>query len=238
MRLYYRSAILWDILPTVDISIALHKELSPLITTGWMTQHSLSASLGQSRRENVRSPGSRQSLTIIFERQNRRQEIADQLPDRLPDRITERLHEEVAAYLIGKRPHREGDGPIGIRYWVNQENSAAFFKHCKEWTAERREYLTEDTWELKEIAVSPPYQRQGLGSVLVKEWLRTVDAANGSAFVSATAKSKSFFEQFGFKSKKISNFDLGMALEPFIVHQMTRPSKSRTRWSGLSGLKL
>tara|TARA_R110002060_G_scaffold25393_1_gene34784 strand:+ start:1214 stop:1414 length:201 start_codon:yes stop_codon:yes gene_type:complete len=66
--------------------------------------------------------------------------------------------------------------------------------------------MTDVYTELKEIAVAASYQKRRVGSNLVEQWLLEVDAAHGSAFVSATSNSKSFFEKFGFETKKYLSF--------------------------------
>ncbi|KAK0110043.1 hypothetical protein ONS95_002703 [Cadophora gregata] len=223
-RSYFRRrAIDQDVVPTVDISIALHQQLHPLVTTTWIDQYDLSARLIPYRKALVSIPWFWQSLSTICELQSHRRVFGDHPAETLTPRRAEELREEVVAYLLGTRPYEDSYRQLEKGFSVSGHNAPGYLKYQEEWIEERKEYLTEDTWELKEIAVSPQYQGIGLGSDLVKSWLKAVDLENGSAFVSAPAHSKSFFEQFGFETQKISSFDLGMVLDPFVVHQMKRP---------------
>lgn len=97
LELRYRDAVDQDVVPTVDISLALHNQLYPHVTLGWMDQYELSAQLISSRKAVVLSPRSRHSLSVLFEKLSPSKVFGDMPADPPSGRRAEELCEEVAA---------------------------------------------------------------------------------------------------------------------------------------------
>tara|TARA_R110002060_G_scaffold25393_1_gene34783 strand:+ start:597 stop:1208 length:612 start_codon:yes stop_codon:yes gene_type:complete len=144
--LYHRLAEERDVVRTVDISIALHKQLYPLVVTGWIVEKELSAQLIGYRENIVRSPRSQHSLTVAFIFLSDREVFGDCPAERLSETVADKLREEDVGYLIGVRPHRDGGDPITDSLKATGNNSPKLFRHRAGWKAERKEYLTDNTW--------------------------------------------------------------------------------------------
>jgi predicted N-acetyltransferase YhbS len=62
--------------------------------------------------------------------------------------------------------------------------------------------------ELEGFAVHPNWQRKGVGSMLVKKCLESVDANHAKCYVHSSRAGKSLYEKFGFKMMGVVTIDL------------------------------
>ena len=78
--------------------------------------------------------------------------------------------------------------------------------------------------ELEGFAVHPNWQRKGVGSMLVKKFLESVDADNAKCYVHASRIGKSLYEKFGFKTMGVVTVDLKEFgdYEPYTTWDMQR----------------
>jgi predicted N-acetyltransferase YhbS len=61
---------------------------------------------------------------------------------------------------------------------------------------------------LEGFAVHPNWQRKGVGTMLVKKFLETVDAHHAKSFVHASKVGKPLYEKFGFTVLGVVNIEL------------------------------
>jgi predicted N-acetyltransferase YhbS len=78
--------------------------------------------------------------------------------------------------------------------------------------------------ELEGFAVHPKCQRKGVGSLLVKTFLESVDAEHANCYVHSSRTGKSVYEKFGFQAKGVVAVDLTEFgdYEPYTTWDMLR----------------
>ena len=78
--------------------------------------------------------------------------------------------------------------------------------------------------ELEGFAVHPNWQRKGVGSMLVRKFLESVDADHAKCYVHSSRTGKSLYEKFGFKMMGIVAIDLKEFgdYEPYTTWDMQR----------------
>lgn len=62
--------------------------------------------------------------------------------------------------------------------------------------------------ELEGFAVHPNWQRKGVGSMLIRTFLESVDATHAKCYVHSSRTGKSLYEKFGFKVLGVVSVDL------------------------------
>ena len=78
--------------------------------------------------------------------------------------------------------------------------------------------------ELEGFAVHPNWQRKGVGSMLVKKFLESVDADHAECYVHSSRFGKPLYEKFGFKMMGVVTIDLKEFgdYEPYTTWDMQR----------------
>jgi ribosomal protein S18 acetylase RimI-like enzyme len=78
--------------------------------------------------------------------------------------------------------------------------------------------------ELEGFAVHPNWQRKGVGSMLVKKFLESVDADYAKCYVHASRVGKSLYENFGFNMMGAVTVDMREFgdYEPYTTWDMQR----------------
>jgi len=78
--------------------------------------------------------------------------------------------------------------------------------------------------ELEGFAVHPNWQRKGVGSMLVKKFLKSVDADYAKCYVHSSRNGKPLYEKFGFKMMGVVTIDLKELgdYEPYTTWDMKR----------------
>lgn len=79
---------------------------------------------------------------------------------------------------------------------------------------------------LEGFAVHPNWQRKGVGSILVKKFLESVDADHAKCYVHSSRTGKLLYEKFGFKTMGLVSVDLKEFgdYEPYTSWNMLRES--------------
>ena len=74
------------------------------------------------------------------------------------------------------------------------------------------------------LAVHPNWQHRGVGSMLVKKFLESVDADHAKCYVHSSRFGKSLYEKFGFKTMGVLAIDLQEFgdYEPYTTWDMQR----------------
>lgn len=62
--------------------------------------------------------------------------------------------------------------------------------------------------ELESFAIHPKWQRKGVGSMLIRKFLESVDADHGKCYVLSSTLAKALYERFGFKLLGAVSVDL------------------------------
>jgi predicted N-acetyltransferase YhbS len=78
--------------------------------------------------------------------------------------------------------------------------------------------------ELEGLAVHPNWQRKGVGSMLIKKFLESVDADHAKCYVVSSRTGKPVYERFGFKMMGVVAVDLKEFgdYEPYTTWNMQR----------------
>ncbi len=133
--------------------------------------------------------------------------------------------EEVIGFLVGTRPKRyqengeleEGED-VEWQPVLPEGTDVPFFEYyLSSMMKDKAQYHVEKIWELESLSISPDYQRLGIGSRLISNWLAEyVDAVdvppeNGNpkyeglagkgAYLRASAKGRGLYEKFGWRVK-------------------------------------
>ena len=78
--------------------------------------------------------------------------------------------------------------------------------------------------ELEAFAVHPDWQRKGIGSLLVKKFLESVDTDHAKCYVHSSETGKALYEKFGFKVIGLVTVDLREFgdYDPYMAWDMQR----------------
>ncbi|PBP28388.1 GNAT family acetyltransferase [Diplocarpon rosae] len=201
MTFIIRQALPSDIPSIVAVDISANKETSALITMQVLSLEDLAAFFTRRYSNYLSFPVRYQYLVAITP------------------------YDEIAGFLVGVAPKREDDATEPMPVLPDDERvKKLLIWFFGESAKDKKLYFTEDMWQLESLQVSPKFQRRGVGSLLLANWLTEVDALDGKTFVRASLKGRSLYERFGWIQEGIWSLDVsGWGRdEPIINYNMVR----------------
>ena len=81
--------------------------------------------------------------------------------------------------------------------------------------------------EVEALSVRPTYQRRGIGSMLLKEFLEQTDHDHAGTYLFASIVGRPLYERFGWKIRGESRYDLSQfgAKENYLGYHMERDGR-------------
>jgi len=91
---------------------------------------------------------------------------------------------------------------------------------------DKARYDNEGLYELETLAVSPTQQRRGIGSLLLKDFLKVTDDDHVGSYITSSVAGKPVYERLGWKVRGEFHFDLSEfgRKENYVSYSMKRDS--------------
>ncbi|KAE8443958.1 hypothetical protein EG329_001182 [Mollisiaceae sp. DMI_Dod_QoI] len=138
--------------------------------------------------------------------------------------------EEILGFLTGAKPKSAIEGEPGVEWkpiLPEGTNEKLFGYFLGALIGTKAKYKIGDVWELETLSISVDHQRKGVGSKLMEEWFKTVDADGRGVYILASKMGRGLYEKFGCKEVGLLATDLkdfGLE-EPYVNFSMMREGR-------------
>lgn len=235
-----RQALATDIPFTVHIELAAHSE-HPIIALPWKQYSHKYAAILSRQLNFINFPNKYQYLvaTVPSAGSPGEEEIVGYLVGSTPKNALNGVGGE--EHEDWKPIHPEGTNVSLVRYFFGKvHENAQKFKSEDMWGMYFSFQITsfllpfhrhcpgpDSTLELETLSISVNHQRMGVGSKLMDEWLKTVDADGRAMYILSSKKGKGLYEKLG--AKQVDVLEIGLkdfgVEEPYRLFNMVREGK-------------